>query len=66
MVPRRVVTRITPLAPRTPNTAVDEASFNIETFSISLGSKSVKSLSTPSTKTNGEAPPLLNVPFPRI
>ena len=52
-LPRLVVTRITPLAPRTPNTAVADASLSTEIDSISLGSMSHMSRSTPSTWIRG-------------
>ena len=48
-LPRLVVIKITPFAPRIPNTAVAEASFNTVTLSISFGSMSVMLRSTPST-----------------
>ena len=64
--PRRVVIRITPLAPLTPNTAVEAASFRMEKFSISLGSICEKSLSTPSTSTRGREEALERDPIPRI
>ena len=58
-VPLRVVTKITPLAARTPYTAV-VASLSTETDSISLGSiRSKLSRGIPSTITIG-------VPRPRI
>ena len=44
----------TPLAPRTPNTAVAEASFSTVMLSISLGSMSHISRSTPSTWMSGD------------
>ena len=47
--PRLVVTSTTPLAPRTPKTAVADASLRMVMLSISLGSMSLKSRSTPST-----------------
>ena len=61
--PRLVVTRMTPLAPRTPNTAVAEASFRIEMSWISLGSSCPNERSTPSTSTSGFAS--FNEPVPR-
>ena len=61
-----VVTKITPLAPRTPKTAVEDASFNTLIFSTSLGSICVKSRSTPSTKISGVELLLFNDPIPRI
>ena len=57
--PRLVVIRITPFAPRTPNTAVAEASFKTEKLSISSGSICEYSRSTPSTNTNGDEVPEL-------
>ena len=63
VLPRLVVTRITPLAPRTPNTAVADASFRIEMSSISLGSSCPNERSTPSTSTRGSA--LFSEPVPR-
>src|SRR5690606_28048557 len=64
-LPRRVVTNMTPLAPLTPYTAVDEASFKMLMLSTSFGSSWAKSRpKTPSTTTNGAA--LLKVDTPRI
>ena len=63
--PRFVVTKMTPLAPRTPNTAVAEASFNTVTFSISLGSRRKKERSTPSTMMSGAALFASKEPMPR-
>ena len=63
--PRLVVTSTTPLAPRTPNTAVAEASFKTLTLSISLGSIWKKERSTPSTNINGCEPASVNEPTPR-
>ena len=57
---------ITPLAPRTPNTAVEEASFKIVIFSTSLGSIWKKLRSTPSTRYRGLAFIVFNVLIPRI
>ena len=51
--PRLVVNNITPFAPRTPYTAVAEASFRIDIDSISFMSTSFMSLSIPSTNTKG-------------
>ena len=51
--PLRVVTNTTPLAARTPYTAVADASFKIEMDSTSSIDKSDISRSTPSTNTNG-------------
>ena len=64
-VPLLVVTNTTPFAPRTPYTAVAEASFNIEKLSTSDGSISLKLPSKPSINTRALllAP---NVPIPRI
>ena len=64
VVPRLVVTRMTPFAPRTPNTAVAEASLRTEMLSISLGSSCEKERSTPSTRTSGSA--LFREPTPRM
>ena len=48
---------ITPLAPRTPNTAVAEASFKMDTEAISFGSSvEILSRGTPSIKIRGVAP----------
>ena len=63
--PLRVVTRTTPFAPRTPNTAVAEASFRIERFSISFGSICENSRSTPSTRIRGDEAPPDSEPLPR-
>src|SRR5690606_1869890 len=52
-LPRLVVMRITPLAPLTPYTAVADASFNTDIDSISLGSRLLRSRSTPSTSIKG-------------
>ena len=52
-LPRLVVTRITPLAPFTPYTAVADASFNTETDSTELISTEFIGRSIPSTSTNG-------------
>ena len=54
-LPLLVVTITTPLAPRTPYTAVAEASFKTEKLSISAGSSVFKSPSTPSIKISAEA-----------
>ena len=54
-LPRLVVMRITPLPPRTPNTAVAEASFSTEMFSTSPKSMSFMPRSMPSMSTSGEA-----------
>ena len=54
-LPLLVVTITTPLAPRTPYTAVAEASFKIEKLSISAGSRVFKSPSTPSISIKAEA-----------
>ena len=51
--PRLVVIKITPLAPRTPNTAVADASFNTEIDATELMSTEFIGRSTPSTSTNG-------------
>ena len=64
--PLRVVTNITPFAPRTPYTAVAEASFNTEIVSISSGSICAIGRSTPSISTKGlesfnEARPRINI-----
>ena len=64
VVPRLVVTRMTPFAPRTPKTAVAEASFRTEMLSISFGSNCEKERSTPSTRTSGSA--LFRDPTPRM
>ncbi|MPM40376.1 hypothetical protein SDC9_87016 [bioreactor metagenome] len=64
--PRLVVTKITPLAPRTPKTAVADASFNTVTLSISLGSICVNGRSTPSTNINGVESSSERLPIPRI
>ncbi len=62
--PRRVVIRMTPFAPRTPNTAVAEASFKIETEATSFGSSvAILSRGTPSIKISGDAS--FKVPIPR-
>ena len=52
-LPGLVLIRITPLAPRTPYTAVAEASFSTVNDSISSGSILLKLRSTPSTNTSG-------------
>ena len=62
--PRFVVTRMTPFAPRTPNTAVADASLSTEILSISLGSSWENERSTPSTRIRGSA--LLSEPTPRM
>ena len=62
--PRLVVTRMTPFAPRTPNTAVADASFRTEMLSISFASSCEKERSTPSTRTSGSA--LFRDPTPRM
>ena len=51
--PRLVVIKITPLAPRTPNTAVADASFNTEMDATELISTEAIGRSTPSTNTSG-------------
>ena len=51
--PRLVVIKITPLAPRTPNTAVADASFNTEMVATELMSTEFMGRSTPSTSTSG-------------
>ena len=68
MRPGFVFTITTPLAPRTPYTAVAEASFNTVNDSMSSGSILLKLRSTPSTSTNGLelCPFLTNVEIPRI
>jgi len=58
--------KITPLAPRTPYTAVAEASFNTVNDSMSSGSILLKLRSTPSTNTNGLEFWPANVEIPRI
>ena len=63
--PRLVVIRITPFAPRTPYTALAEASFSTENDSISEISRLFKERSTPSTSTSGELLPLKEL-IPRI
>ena len=60
--PRFVVTIMTPFAPFAPNTAVALASFNTDIDPTSLGSKSVKLRSTPSTSTKGCEPFQLDTP----
>lgn len=60
--PVREVTMITPLAPLAPNTAVAEASFSTEIEATSLGSRSAKLRSTPSTSTSGLEPFQLDTP----
>jgi len=61
--PLRVVIIITPLAPRTPNTAVAEASFNTEILAISFGSiDRISSTATPSTIINGFVPFVVAAP----
>ena len=63
--PCLVLISTTPLAPRTPYTAVAEASFNTEKLSISAGSMSLILPSSPSISTKAEAfAP--KVPIPRI
>ena len=64
-LPRFVVISTTPFAPRTPYTAVADASFNTENDSISDGSIELISPSKPSisTKADAFAP---KVPIPRI
>ena len=67
--PRLVVINMTPFAPRTPYTAVAEASLRIEIDSISLGSIVLKlGVSIPSTITRGSCKPSpsANVPIPRM
>ena len=67
-LPNFVVTKITPLAPRAPYTAVAVASFNTEKALISSGCKRAKSVeldSTPSIKINGSTLPAPNEPTPR-
>ena len=51
--PRLVVTRITPLAPFTPNTAVAEASLSTDMFSTEDISTELSGRSTPSTNIRG-------------
>ena len=64
-VPCLVVTNTTPFAPRTPYTAVAEASFNTEKLSMSAGSMLFRLPSSPSISTSAlELAP--NVPIPRI
>ena len=71
-VPRLVVIIITPFAPRTPYTAVADASFRIEMDSISFGSILLNvAASMPSTIINGadgsnNSVDWANVPTPRI
>ncbi len=60
-----VVTNTTPFAPRTPYTAVAEASFKIEKLSISSASRVFIFPSTPSMSTNA-LEPAPNVLIPRI
>ena len=64
--PLFVFTMITPLAPRTPYTALAAASFNTENDSISAADKSSSVLSIPSTNTNGFVPEDLKEEIPRI
>ena len=52
------------MAPRTPYTAVADASFSVVNDSISSGSMSLNERSTPSTNTSGEE--VLGVEIPRI
>ena len=63
--PLLVVTRITPLAPLTPNTAVEDASLSTVMLSISFGSIWKKDLSTPSTRMRGVDAVLDREPVPR-
>ena len=64
--PRFVVMSTTPLAPRTPNTAVADASFRTVTLSISLGSMSAIERSTPSTCMRGVESPHVALPRTKI
>ncbi|MNT18683.1 hypothetical protein D3C72_1538990 [compost metagenome] len=63
-LPLLVVMRITPLAPRTPYTAVAVASFSTDTVSIELISTLLNGRSTPSTIVRGSV--LFHVLRPRI
>ncbi|MNE17241.1 hypothetical protein D3C80_1102150 [compost metagenome] len=59
-----VVTNITPFAAREPYIAADDASFNTDMLSTSLGLTSFSAPGTPSMTTRGEASFI--VPLPRI
>ncbi len=65
ILPRFVLIRITPFAPRTPYTALADASFSMENDSISAGSILFRSRSMPSTRTKGLLLPLKDE-IPRI
>ena len=64
--PRLVVTMTTPFAPRTPNTAVEAASFRTDRLSISFGSTVFSGRSTPSTRMSGLALESDREPTPRM
>ncbi|MNH10175.1 hypothetical protein D3C79_696460 [compost metagenome] len=58
-----MVTKITPFAARDPYIEADEASFKIETLSISFGFNVLILPGTPSMSTNApELPPIVDVP----
>jgi len=64
--PLLVLMMMTPFAPRTPYTAVAEASLRIEKLSISSGSTLENERGTPSTSVSGALMLAVRVEMPRM